>query len=122
MHDALHLVGRQRLGAARLEQAAAQLPAAEHEHFAAPLAVHPPPRQREYRRNPYRLPAGFRPTIGSESDTLTGRRTPSSELGSPYEAVDLAAYDGPIELRVWVYIEQAFTPVSTRSTTARSGR
>ena len=62
------------------------------------------------------VPAGFRPTIGSESDTLTGRRTPSSELGSPYEAVDLAAYDGPIELRVWVYIEQAFTPNLQRST------
>ncbi|MDZ4753118.1 MAG: hypothetical protein SGJ11_01310 [Phycisphaerae bacterium] len=63
------------------------------------------------------IPSGFRPAPVEDPSTLLGAQTPGGPAGAAgSEAVDLAAYEGPMELRVWVYVEQAFTPHMQRST------
>ncbi|MDZ4830204.1 MAG: hypothetical protein SGJ09_08420 [Phycisphaerae bacterium] len=61
-------------------------------------------------------PSGFRPTLQAEDAPLFGQRTPGTVTSDASGAVDLTTYDGPIDLRVWVYVEQAFTPGLQRST------
>lgn len=61
------------------------------------------------------FPAGFRPTSLDESAALLGRRTPGSTGPNTAGGVDLATYEGPIEVRVSVYVERAFTPGLQRS-------
>jgi hypothetical protein len=62
------------------------------------------------------LPVGFRPARPPGDGALIGPRVPSSPDPAGARAIDLASHDGPIELRVWVYIERAFTPHLQRST------
>jgi hypothetical protein len=70
------------------------------------------------------LPAGF-PSghgegiagVGNDTAKLEGQRTPGA-TGSG----DLANYEGPLELRVWVYIERAYTPYLQRPTWTFRGR
>ncbi|MFO0827881.1 MAG: hypothetical protein U0572_06990 [Phycisphaerales bacterium] len=61
------------------------------------------------------VPAGFRPTAIPEDAPLEGRRTPGSVPSDANGAVDMRTYDGPIELRVWVFLERAFVPGLQRS-------
>ena len=60
-------------------------------------------------------PAGFRPTTQPEDAPLAGQRTPGTVPSDANGAIDLVAYDGPIDLRIWVYVERAFTPGLQRS-------
>jgi len=63
------------------------------------------------------IPSGFRPAPLQEPESLRGMQTPGGPADAASSgAVDLAAYEGPMELRVWVYVEQAFTPHLQRST------
>lgn len=71
------------------------------------------------------VPTGFRPRDLREDAPLEGMRTPGTVDPADGGAVDLAArhdagaangLDGTIELRVWVYIERAYTPYLQRST------
>jgi hypothetical protein len=65
------------------------------------------------------LPSGFQPEAGfavaDDDARLSGRRTPGSTDPTAFGAVDLSRYDGPIEVRVWVWVERAFTPNLQRS-------
>jgi hypothetical protein len=65
------------------------------------------------------LPSGFRPEAGfavaDDDARLAGRRTPGSTDPTAFGAVDLSRYEGPIEVRVWVWVERAFTPNLQRS-------
>jgi hypothetical protein len=62
------------------------------------------------------LPVGFRPAPPTDEAALIGPRVPGSVDPAGERAIDLAGHDGPIELRVWVYVERAFTPHLQRST------
>ncbi len=66
------------------------------------------------------VPSGFRPrnvqADASDSVVLEGQRTPGSADPSATGTVNLGGYEGPLELRVWVYVERAFTPNVQRST------
>lgn len=68
------------------------------------------------------LPAGFRPATPIADAPLEGERTPGSVAGDAAGAVDLAHYEGPVELRVWVYVERSYTPYLQRSTWTFRGR
>jgi hypothetical protein len=68
------------------------------------------------------LPSGFRPAPEPDTGPLPGQRTPGSVPPTEAGAVDLATYDGPLELRVWVYIERSYTPYLQRSTWTFRGR
>lgn len=72
------------------------------------------------------MPAGFRPSSGvmltTEEDPLGGPRTPGSTPSDAAGAVDMSRYEGPIELRVWVYVERAYTPYLQRSAWTFRGR
>ncbi len=60
-------------------------------------------------------PAGFRPREPAEAP-LTG-----PDLFAQHEAdVDLSRLAGPLELRVWVYVERAYSPGLRRSTWTRA--
>ena len=60
-------------------------------------------------------PAGFRPREPAEAP-LTG-----PDLFAQREAeVDLSRLAGPLELRVWVYVERAYSPGLRRSTWTRA--
>ena len=60
-------------------------------------------------------PAGFRPREAAEAP-LTG-----PEPFAMHEAeVDLSRLAGPLELRVWVYVERAYSPGMRRSTWTRA--
>ena len=60
-------------------------------------------------------PAGFRPREPAEA-SLTG-----PDLFAQHEAeVDLSRFAGPLELRVWVYVERAYSPGLRRSTWTRA--
>ncbi len=53
------------------------------------------------------VPVGFSPPPDDSSHALTGPALP----GSTDDAVrDLRTFEGPIELRVWVYVERSFRP------------
>lgn len=70
------------------------------------------------------VPAGFRPRDLNEDAPLEGVRTPGSVEPDASGAVNfndsmggsMGTYEGPIELRVWVYVERAYTPYLQRST------
>lgn len=62
------------------------------------------------------LPVGFSPAPPAGEGALIGPRVPGSEDPAGARAIDLADHEGPIELRVWVYVERAFTPHLQRST------
>jgi hypothetical protein len=68
------------------------------------------------------VPTGFRPRELREDAPLLGSLTPGSGDPSATEAVDLRTYEGPLELRVWVYVERAYTPYLQRSTWTFQGR
>lgn len=53
------------------------------------------------------VPAGFDPPPVEDSTVLSGPALPGS--GSD-QSRDLRFYEGPIELRVWVYVERSFRP------------
>ena len=60
-------------------------------------------------------PAGFRPREPAEAP-LTG-----PDLFAQHDAeVDLSRLAGPLELRVWVYVERAYSPGIRRSTWTRA--
>ncbi len=60
-------------------------------------------------------PAGFRPREPAEA-SLTG-----PDLFAQHDAeVDLSRRAGPLELRVWVYVERAYSPGLRRSTWTRA--
>ena len=63
------------------------------------------------------VPAGFNPEPVRDSTVLSGPALP----GSQTEAFrDLRSYEGPIELRVWVYVERSFRPGLQNATWTRS--
>ncbi len=68
------------------------------------------------------VPTGFRPRELREDAPLLGTLTPGSEDASAADAVNLSGYEGPLELRVWVYLERAYTPYLQRSTWTFQGR
>ena len=68
------------------------------------------------------LPADFRPLPTNDSAPLQGQLTPGSVEPDAAGAVDLPRYDGPIEVRVWVYVERATTPYLQRPTWSFRGR
>lgn len=68
------------------------------------------------------IPSGFRPRPPDEDRPLLGHRAPGLPYPDGGRGVDLAGYEGPIELRVWVFIERAFTPHLQRSTWTFSQR
>ena len=53
------------------------------------------------------VPAGFSPPPEDPSDALTGPALPGS---TDDEVRDLRTFEGPIELRVWVFVERSFRP------------
>jgi hypothetical protein len=62
------------------------------------------------------FPEGFRASLPGEGDALKGVRTPGSVPPDANGAIDMRRYNGPIEVRVSVFIERAFTPGLQRST------
>ena len=63
------------------------------------------------------VPAGFVTPPIVDSSALVGAPLPGSTDDILF---DLRTYDGPLELRVWVYIERAFTPGLRNGTWSRS--
>ena len=63
------------------------------------------------------VPAGFVAPPLVDSSALDGAPLPGSTDDVLF---DLRTYDGPLELRVWVYIERAFTPGLRNGTWSRS--
>ena len=61
------------------------------------------------------VPAGFIEPMIDPDAPLVGA-DPSSGVGPPF---DLTEYDGPVELRAWVYVERAHRPGLRRSTWSR---
>lgn len=53
------------------------------------------------------VPAGFNPPPVRDSSVLSGPALPGSVADGTQ---DLRFYEGPIELRVWVYVERSFRP------------
>jgi hypothetical protein len=68
------------------------------------------------------VPTGFRPRELREDAPLLGTLTPGAADASATDAIDLGSYEGPLELRVWVYLERAYTPYLQRSTWTFQGR
>lgn len=63
------------------------------------------------------VPAGFVTPPLVDSSALDGAPLPGSIDDALF---DMRTYDGPLELRVWVYIERAFTPGLRNGTWSRS--
>ena len=63
------------------------------------------------------VPAGFVTPPLVDSSALDGAPLPGSIDAALF---DMRTYDGPLELRVWVYIERAFTPGLRNGTWSRS--
>lgn len=63
------------------------------------------------------VPAGFVAPPLVDSSALDGAPLPGSTDDGLF---DMRTYDGPLELRVWVYIERAFTPGLRNGTWSRS--
>jgi hypothetical protein len=61
------------------------------------------------------LPAGFRPRIPGDDEQLLGPRVPGSITDGSSGTIDLTRLDEPVEVRVWVWTERAFTPGLQRS-------
>ena len=62
-------------------------------------------------------PSGFNPAPVQDSTVLTGPALPGSQVEVDQ---DLRFYEGPIELRVWVYVERSFKPGLQNATWTRS--
>lgn len=62
------------------------------------------------------IPAGFQPRDPLAQSTLSG----PDVLHLDADSIDLTQLEGPLELRAWVYVEQAHTPGVRRSTWTRS--
>lgn len=63
------------------------------------------------------VPAGFIPPPPGDPDELTGSPLPGARDD---DLLDMRTYDGPIEVRIWVYVERAFTPGMRNGTWTRS--
>ena len=63
------------------------------------------------------VPADFDPPPVADSERLTGPPMPGSSLAI---SRDLRDHEGPVELRVWVYIERSFRPGMQNPTWTRS--
>jgi hypothetical protein len=63
------------------------------------------------------VPASFVPPALSDSSALDGAALPGSTDDALF---DVRGYQGPLEVRVWVYIERAFTPGLRNGTWSRS--
>jgi hypothetical protein len=73
-----------------------------------------------YRRRRARFeftPVAFQGPSGTPAGEMRG---PDLLAAAPSDAVDLSAFQGEIELRVWVFVEQAQFPGVRRSTWSRS--
>ncbi len=63
------------------------------------------------------MPADFSPSPPSDPELLTGPPLPGSKRD---DLQDIRTYEGAIEVRVWVYVERAFTPGIRTGTWSRS--
>lgn len=63
------------------------------------------------------VPAGFNPPPVRDSSVLSGPALPGSVAD---RTRDLRFHDGPIELRVWVYVERSFRPGVQNASWTRS--
>ena len=63
------------------------------------------------------IPQSFIPPAITDPDALEGAPLPGS---SSDDLFDVRTHDGPLELRVWVYTERAFTPGLRTGTWSRS--
>lgn len=63
------------------------------------------------------VPADFSPSPPSDPKILLGPPLPGSKRD---DLQDIRTYEGPIEVRIWVYVERAFTPGVRSGTWSRS--
>ncbi len=63
------------------------------------------------------VPADFHPPSEGDPDRLDGAPLPGSRRD---DLLDIQAYEGPLEVRIWVYVERAFTPGVRTGTWTRS--
>ena len=63
------------------------------------------------------VPAGFMAPEPTDPETLDGPPLPGAKDD---DLLDMQTYDGPIEVRIWVYVERAFTPGMRNGTWTRS--
>ena len=63
------------------------------------------------------VPADFHPPSAGDPDRLDGPPLPGSRAD---DLLDIQSYQGPLEVRIWVYVERAFTPGVRTGTWTRS--